>query len=493
MQRWAKLNDRQLTVLRRISAGEKPVNAKTPALATTVYALRDRGLVATPRIDGIWQAELTDTGRFYLEHGYHPDHPDRPGSPSAVPPPRKAGELERGCARRGSESLAEDLIKRLQSNGGTLQVENPDEETRASCRRAIHAAKQHGLVPAGLRLRHTGRNSGDLIIKLFDAAHPDETDWNRIRLGVRDKVTDADALVEMLNTHPEVLDVSDAQRPRATKLVRALAAEARRRGHKLAMSKKRRPKGLYVLLRGRQHTVVIKEEHDQVEREARPQERRLRARYAWERVPVEYESVPSGRLRIELPYSQHSRRDHWVDTPRSQVEGKVRDVIKELEHRAEAEEHAAFARQRRLEQEAAERARREAEKRAQWEAAMAKARSHALDGHRKTTFAEALDAWRAASEIREFCAALEQATVECPPEDRMDLLRSWITYGRSLADRLDPTRNPACLAEAGFDKDPSLDHLRPHLGDWSPNGPYKEHRPSRAEDRPPVIESYAPG
>jgi len=41
-------------VLRRIGVGEEPVSAKNPDLATTVYALRDRGLVghATPRHAG---------------------------------------------------------------------------------------------------------------------------------------------------------------------------------------------------------------------------------------------------------------------------------------------------------------------------------------------------------------------------------------------------------------------------------------------------------
>lgn len=90
VQRWAKLNDRQLMVLQRIGEGHEPVNAKTPELATTVYALRNRGLVTTHRIDGIWQAEITDAGRFYLEYGYHPDRPTPTEPDTAILSPRTA-------------------------------------------------------------------------------------------------------------------------------------------------------------------------------------------------------------------------------------------------------------------------------------------------------------------------------------------------------------------------------------------------------------------
>ncbi|GGK81786.1 hypothetical protein Sme01_62810 [Sphaerisporangium melleum] len=480
VQRWDKLNDRQRTVLQRIGKGLEPVSAKTPELANTVYALRDRGLVTTPRKDGVWQAEITDTGRFYLDHGYHPDRPTLGRASSvATPTPTTSG---RRSLNRGPISVAEELLKRLQNDGGTVVIENPDEETRACYRRAIHAAKQHSLVPAGFQLRHTGRNGGDLIIRLLDDAHPDETDWNRIRLGARDKVTDTGALVEMLRNHPEVLAVSESLMPRALELVRSLAEAARRRGHKLAMSKKRKTRGLYVQLATRHYPIAIKEEQDQVVREPEPEKGRRRPRYAWERIPVQYQLVPSGRLQVELTHSQHGRRDHWTDTARSQVDSKVLEIIKEIEHRAEAEEQAALAWKRRQEERDAEEERQKAAERARWEAAVAQARGSAIDDYRNRTFADALGAWAAATEIREFCAALERASGDYQETGEAMCLQSWVGWGRSLADRLDPVRNPSQLAQADFDAEPAPDDLRPYLGDWSPYGPHKEYyRPQSAQ------------
>jgi len=73
---------------------------------------------------------------------------------------------------------AGELIERLRAEGGPVTIEAPDDDTRALYRRIIHAAKQFHLVPDGFHLKHTGRGSGDLIIRLSDDRAPDDTDWN---------------------------------------------------------------------------------------------------------------------------------------------------------------------------------------------------------------------------------------------------------------------------------------------------------------------------
>lgn len=77
MYRWSPLNDRQLTLLTRIGEGTDPVTSESPELAITARALKGRGLITMPKHGGRWQAEITDAGRFYLEHGHHPDLPER--------------------------------------------------------------------------------------------------------------------------------------------------------------------------------------------------------------------------------------------------------------------------------------------------------------------------------------------------------------------------------------------------------------------------------
>jgi len=142
---------------------------------------------------GTWRARVTDAGSFYLEHGYHPDHldrgrpgqvpPDRPGAATA-PPRRPQATSTRDTTRAADPTIqqATALIERLQHEGGTVLVESPDEPTRALYRRIIHAAKRHRLVPDGFHLRHTGRDRGDIVIRLYEDSRPDDTDWNRIRL-----------------------------------------------------------------------------------------------------------------------------------------------------------------------------------------------------------------------------------------------------------------------------------------------------------------------
>jgi hypothetical protein len=185
MRRWAKLNERQMATLRRIVEGES-VTAKDSDLARTVYALRDRGLVSTPRENGIWTAEVTEAGRFYLEHGNY----QGAAALTSLTVSSKSGRRTAGLGPQSPQALAADLIKRLQDEGGTLHVHDPDKATRALYRRALDAAKRHGLIPDGFRLLHTGRDRGDLILRLEDAAHPDETDarGHRYALNIKEEL-----------------------------------------------------------------------------------------------------------------------------------------------------------------------------------------------------------------------------------------------------------------------------------------------------------------
>ncbi|MEV0533410.1 hypothetical protein AB0J08_16765, partial [Kitasatospora sp. NPDC050463] len=71
-----KAEQAQLALLTRIGEGVNPVTSDEPTLAVTARALKGRGLVLMPKAaDKKWRAEITDVGRFYLEHGHHPDQP----------------------------------------------------------------------------------------------------------------------------------------------------------------------------------------------------------------------------------------------------------------------------------------------------------------------------------------------------------------------------------------------------------------------------------
>jgi hypothetical protein len=471
MRRWGKLNERQLSVLQRISGAGEPVTAASPELATTVYALRDRGLVTTPRKDSAWRAEITDAGKFYLENGRHPDEPGLPGTrvpAQPVPGSRGKPAATAGGRARPPSSHAAVLIEQVRAEGGTLHIPDPDPVTRARYRSALDAAKRSGIVPAGYHLLHTGRDKGDLIIRLESDDHRDETDWNRIRLSARDLISVPEELAARLRDDRASLDVSEAVLPRALEVVQELAEEAGRHGYRLAVSRRGKPRGLHVHGKGQQFPVVITEECDEAPHRYTEEELKRERRYTWQRVKPKTDSVPSGRLRVEVRGARGETRAR-ADDKRGLVETKIKTLVRDIGDLADAAEQARLEQQRAhqawladMRRAEDERKREEAARRARQEAAAASARGKALEDHRRDVIARALGAWDCARAIREFCAAMETAIQQADPE-RRPALRTWVGYAGSLADSVDPVRSPGVLADAAFDIDLSPADLEPYL------------------------------
>ncbi|MGV9918354.1 PE-PGRS family protein [Streptomyces cellulosae] len=518
MQTWAALNERQLTVLKRIGAGSEPVTSKDSNLATTVYALRGRGLVTTPRQNGVWRAEITEAGTYYLEHGRHPDLPDRertasrlPSAKSPTPAQDKRRETDSVPADAKAESAsragaparlarktrititAEELIAQIRAAGGTLRVEDPKDDLRAAYRRAIDAAKRQKAVPAGHHLRYTGRTngSGDLVVQLADDNNPDETSWNRERLKRSRTLTDVDAILSAVQQDPVALEVSTTALPRALDLIRALAEEALSRGHGFSVNKKRRHPRPRVQVDGETWELTFKEEQEQKPHVPTAEELRQRKVYSWQRVTPKYDSVPSGRLTLEARASSYGTPIQWSDTKRGRtLEKQVRTVFKDLEAQAEAsrQAHRAWVEEQKKREE--QRKREEAEQRARWEKAMNAARVKAREAHRERTLQDGLERWHAAEDIRAFCAALEESAAADSDPVRIERLAQWVRWGRVRAEAIDPTRGPAGFGAEEFDIDPDPEALRPFLGKWSPYRPEEEFRysppPSQSQ---PVTET----
>lgn len=98
------VNELQLTILRRIADGVEPVTSHEHHLATTVYALRNRGLVATMRTGSTWTVSITDDGRYFLSHGHY-----RADAAATVTERSKPTEAD----RKPPTISGEDLIQRL--------------------------------------------------------------------------------------------------------------------------------------------------------------------------------------------------------------------------------------------------------------------------------------------------------------------------------------------------------------------------------------------
>jgi hypothetical protein len=275
--------------------------------------------------------------------------------------------------------------------------------------------------------------------------------------------------------------------------VKSLTRSAERRGHTIAASRK--TKQLFVKVGEHSFTIKLSEDIDQVPKPLQADDPRVRQAYSWQRInPPEYEAVPSGRLRVELsPRTPHARE--WADQGRSKIESSIRELIGEAERQADQAEKDARERQRRHEawlveyhQQQDEEKRQKAKARAAWERTMADARTRAVEDLRRQAFGDALAGWALATQIRDFCTALaESATDAGEPAAASE----WVAWAAAWADTIDPTGDPSGFADR-FHPEPGPDDLRPHLGEWSPFKPEKEHRHPPKPERP-ATSSYAEG
>ena len=459
MSWWPRLRPHQLELLSRIAEGRQPVTSREPALAATVYALRTRRLVTTPRSDGVWTAMITDAGQYYLEHGEYAGA-GRP-SPDAGEPtllrariPRRSRPEAAACAEEQRVPDARELIRVLQEQEA-VRVADPPPKVRSAWRSAIRSLTAQGLVPAGYHLEHQGLDQGNLVVELVSDAYPGGRDGSDSRVAVPEVADTAVPVVRELRRHPDRLTVSAGSMPRALRLVQALAVEAGRRGWRVALTDDGSP-GFVIHVSGRGYVVLMREEYDtrvvpDVDDVDDPK------LYSWQRIPKRPRDVASGRLVLELAddaYRYRGRHRRWADRQRWRLEDKLGDVLAEVQARAGIDEY---------EQQAAERA--EAERRRQWEQAMARARERFAEDYRVKVLDEQVSRWRRAQTIRDYATALQETgDADELPSD----VAGWIGWVRAYADSIDPLLSASRVPDV---PEPRPEDLRPYLKGLSPYGP----------------------
>ncbi|MBK3578377.1 PE-PGRS family protein [Streptomyces sp. MBT65] len=516
MHRWSPINDRQLALLIRIEDGTDPVTSDSPELALTARALKERRLITMPKQSGKWQAEITDAGRFYLEHGHHPDRPEpaprgrrprvsepevRPAPPmqeqATTSPKTKQAPQRAGTPPRSTPAeIGAALTAEVQQAGRFLRIPNPSDGERARYRRAFDAARQ--CAPEGYSLKYSGRAKGDFFLGLLRVTGEDETEWNRIRLARTRVITDVEDVIVAVTADHSAFEISEEVLPRVLSLLRILAEQALARHGEIAVSKKRRQPRPLLTVHGRTYEVGFRERQKPVRYVPKQPGRRT---YDWQRVTPAQKFEPSGELELLVDQqSGHSYgwKKEWADTAKKPLEEQIGSVFRALKARAEEQERARLEReaeQQRLreerEQQEAERRRLEAEQeereRREWEAAVGGASVKAVHAVRTERFGTALEQWQAAREIRTFCAALEEAAAASEDALEAERLREWSAWGKAEADRLDPTLGGKGLAALNFHAEPTGDQLRPFLNGWHPHRPDKETKPA-TQSAPPKAE-----
>ncbi len=336
------------------------------------------------------------------------------------------------------------IEKLLVVDGRRLVIADPSDDTRAEYRRAIHQAKQGNQIPDGLKLRHTGRDAGALVIWL-EEAQPEKPAPPK-RISVPTTLRSPHALIADWRQadHPDgpLPGVSKMTTPRALRILNALFREAERRGYDVALpgpgdGRPGRETPLFVVVIGVDRYGFSL--HEELDRSEFPSSQ---PNYDWQRTPIEVKKVPSGRLVL---VSHAARSLYWADRKRWTLDDKLGHALAECERRA--------AEAMKVREEAKSRAERST---TDWEKAVGQARAaHVQHLNRQHLFRLVKDADTARG-IRVYLERLDASTA---------ISKEWIEWARGEADQIDPGLEAANFVVPVADEVTADD-----LDRWIPNG-----------------------
>lgn len=355
-----------------------------------------------------WRAELTAEGRRVLEL-----ENARPATAAADLRPRHA-EL----------AATPDLIGQVQDAGGTLVVPNPSKKVRHAYLGALYRATQSGSMPEGQRMRHKGRDSGDLVFWLETddpARRAKEAERKaRGRAELPDRIDQPHRLVsrriKLAQTHARPLD-------RKLTLAHVLATELEKRAFAVS--------GDETHLNASTADEITVEFEISTQADKVPdlgRDGRQKTDYAGR--PV-WKWVPNGNVQVTSGSPYHRRT--WADRSRWSIADKIPDMV------SYAEGEATEERARRVTAE-----QRRQERIAEWQVAVAQAVAAHKHLHNRERAGKQLEAWEAASRCRNYAAAVAVAAEELSGEQRSDAL-GWAAWLNDQADEVDPIRTPSQL------------------------------------------------
>lgn len=417
------LSERQLKVLEWVSEGSPDGVWEGTSYKRSAYALVDRDLITVDRRRRSWSAALTEDGRYYLQHGRYRTRPESRRSISSTKSQRQ---------RRSADATISpsDLIAEVQEAGGKLVIPDPTPERRAAYRSAISVAISSGLVPAGHALRHTGRDRGDLVIRL---APRSEDTRRKEQLAPVPVPTSLDPVHEAVRVirdeRPQLLDVEGAARERALLLLQALADECERRSCEFVLRPEDTPT-FRISARGVDFDFRMYEELER--RPVLNEDELSEVRYTWQRVRSTVRDVRSGKLALSTGSSYSPV--WWADRKRWSLADRLPHVFEYIEKTA----------QERID--ARERARRDLEERKHaWAEAKARARELYVGDLNRRRRDEQLARTRRAEELRSYATEIEQIASGTREPDQAQEMYAWAAWAREDARATDPLLNPAEL------------------------------------------------
>ncbi len=333
------------------------------------------------------------------------------------------------------------MIDRLQDEGGVLRIATPSPAERARWRRTIHAAITQGGLAPGTRLRHTGRDRGDLIIRLVEDTgdiEPRKPETPKVPVptrlparphpvvaATREAATSTSGWVDTRRKAGVAhISLAKSSVPRALRLLQGLFAEAMQRGYQIVTSGGDRTcaGGAAVMIGGHRFEVVLAEERTRVPHRLTPAEQSRPAEYRW---APRWDYEASGRLVLRLGHDYYGP-PLATDRTRWRIEARLGRAFERLEAAAV---DAEARRQERVRAEQEHQARLEAERERQERERRA--------AHRVEHLTRQVAAWRLAADIRAFVDHA-RATVDPPDSEAA----AWLDWATDYAESIDPLRHP---------------------------------------------------
>jgi hypothetical protein len=239
---------------------------------------------------------------------------------------------------------------------------------------------------------------------------------------------------------------------RALLVVHGLATEATERGWDIAPYSGPgygRLPGIAIEIRGQRYPVEVHELTETVPfTEGEIAAWRAARRSPWkedraaEIPPPQFKLVRrSRRLGLFLPHGFRGGRVRWNDGPRGLVEQKLGSVLRALEQRAAADELADIEHAERR-----ERLRREQDVREE------RARRRRIDDARIERLLSEVAAWRRASGVRDYAAALEDRLPDLDGAERARI-QEWIAWARGWSDEIDPACRTSLIVGIDDERD----------------------------------------
>lgn len=487
------LNARQTEVLDWIGGGCPDGIMTGHSHKVTARALQARRLVKISKGKHEWSASLTDVGRYYLDHGTFPPSThikapkpaaktrrsetsseassvsstatrvetpapdDQPKSTDQRAEPADESGTTATSARPRRRSPAAQLVAEVVEAGGVLEVAERAGRDTYRMGQLVTTANRHGMTPPGTRLVHNVVRDGPgwygNVRHVFALEEgPAGTDTPLQPVPVPDEVRRFHPAVGVLRKSGR-LEVSPAARNRAMRILHAIATEAEHRDFAITAYQPKATSGynrestswhLLCTLGPDTVPLVITEESDRVDHTPTARELAEKKRHPWTHIPT-HDSVPSGRLRVDIGSHRSDRKSFWADRASWTLEDKLPELLRELVVRAD---ELRLLREAKAKAEQAYRRAVELEEQ--------RARLRASEAHRQAILDKQLESWRTARELRDYAAAvaarIEAATSgEETDDETIDDARRWLSWITDKADRQDPTRTlPA------WPKDPEL-------------------------------------